>query len=190
MARTADARPLGEDLAPGERVIWRGRPFPGWRWGLTQILGGLIGGGVLLGAVPALAQAGGDLFVALPALIGAGFGLACLVAAFVYEPWRRRNTRYALTDRRGWVLRPRPFREGRTTWREIRADSYLDLAEIGDGLGTVWFHRHAWRPFGERTERVEFTGFEFIEDAAEVHAMIAAIQAGMRDAAAAPPGTA
>lgn len=188
MTGTTPAETLTADLAPGETALWRGRPYQGRRWGLTQIVGAIVGGLALASAAPNLLRADGDLFSLLPALIGVGFGAACLVAAFVHEPRRRRRTRYALTERRGFVERPGLFSAPRLTWRAIEADSYLDLADHGDGLGTVWFHRHAWRPHGERHERVEFTGFQFIPDAPEVHAMIAAIQARRRAEAAARTG--
>lgn len=180
MEGRSETAPPTADLAPGETVIWRGRPFPGRRWGLTQIIGGGLGAMALVTALPGLLHAGSDLFALLPALIGVGFGAACLYVAFVREPRRRRGTRYALTDRRGFVERPGLISGQQVTWQEIEADSYLDLVDHGDGLGTVWFHRHAWRPHGERHERVTFTGFEFIPDAAEVHGLIAAIQARLR----------
>ncbi|SFI48352.1 hypothetical protein [Albimonas pacifica] len=171
----------------GEEVLWRGRPRTGFRWGLPQIASLIVGAPSLLGGLWMLAgalQAGPDLFLTLPALVASGFGGAALLAGFWYEPRRRAGTRYVLTDRRGVVIRDGPLGRRQVIAREIRADSPLDLVELGEGLGAVWFHKDRVRRAGEPGWRTVFIGFEQIEDAGRVYMILQ----GLRDAQAGGDG--
>ena len=171
---------IGIELAPGEEVLWRGRPRAGFRWGLPQIASLIVGVPTSLSGLWMLAGAltpEPDLFLMLPALVASGFGGAALLAGFWYEPRRRAGTRYVLTDRRGVVIREGPFGGPRVVSRAIRADQPLDLVEHGDGLGTVWFHKEQVRRSGEPGFRTLFIGFELIEEAGKVYMILQ----GLRD---------
>ena len=66
---------IGIELAPGEEVLWRGRPRAGFRWGLPQIASLIVGVPTSLSGLWMLAGAltpEPDLFLMLPALVASG----------------------------------------------------------------------------------------------------------------------
>lgn len=172
----ASVAPAGWEglLEPGERLLWQGRPDGRvhWRapalrqWGMGLGFGGF---GALV-----LALAGGNaldtgLFVVFGAVL-VGVGVYYLGACHLWYAWLRRRTDYAVTDRRA-LIRVR----GR-----LRAWVIGPAMVIDADPPSVWFARaHAGDMFrGRRTLIRQRIGFDPIEDAAGVAALMRQVQAG------------
>lgn len=133
---------LLQELAPGERLLWAGRPRQGVR--LVPADAYLIPFGVIFTVVPLviaivlLVTGGGAV------LIEAIQGLAALLTIGVYllggrfflDARRRAHTFYGLTDRRALLVEARGRR---TTSIQLGSAEPMELIEAGEGRGTIRF---------------------------------------------------
>ena len=180
--------------APGERVLWSGRPAPRGRPRGKDVARSLFGLAWLAFAAfwSWNVWLQGEMWVALPFGAGAAFvGLWLLILKPMRDRRRRAATEYVVTDNRVIVARG----GSRVHVRSLPVDRLPELTLIGnpDGSGTIRFERPRPRepiPPGTmgRTDdylreralrrRVRARGpaplaFEDVEDAAAVYAIIA-----------------
>jgi hypothetical protein len=93
-------------LAPGERLLWAGRPDPGVRFAPVDALlvpfSVMWGGFAIFWEAAVLTEGGPPFFV----LWGVPFvlvGLYFVFGRFVYKRWRKRRTAYGITNTRAIV---------------------------------------------------------------------------------------
>jgi len=214
--REALARPQKEDerarfvllqeLAPGERLLWAGRPRQGVRLVPADVF--LVPFGVIFTVIP--------LVIAIvllvkgegAALLDAIQGLAALLTAGVYllggrfflDARRRAHTFYGLTDRRALLVEDRGAR--RTTSIPLASAEPMALIEAGEGRGTIRFgvSRDEQTPVIRQLHRGRGAGpsivdaasarggelpvFEEIEDARVVYEQLREVQETLYDAEA------
>ncbi len=167
-------------LQSGERLLWTGRPEPGLDFRKTSLVESLVGIGfigiaivwfVSTGAVVSEGRARGPGWInaILPylGLVFLAIGLYLLVGHFFWKAWVRRQSRYALSDRRAFIA-TNLFRRSLASYPFTR---WMPL-ELEPGTpGTVWFADEEKR--GTNGQRyIARYGFECIADAAQVHRMI------------------
>lgn len=172
---------LARYLAPGETFAWTGNPGRGLALPPGLVVGGQTAG--TLGIIATLA-----LFPMILTVAGKGTGeiqatmlglvflwMAVVAAAYlVLDMLRRRNTAYAITDRRALIL-SRTF----TGWKlQTWPLDALPGLELHEGWrSSIWFEREVsggW--FSQR--RVTQSGFEMIPDAPKVHQLLLQHQRG------------
>ncbi len=173
----AGAVPAGWEgiLAPGERILWQGRPEASFRLEPAHVVTGLAGlamlGFILWGFLPAaLSGRGAWSFVLLPGLLVLGI----IVWGPLWTLQRRRGTWYTLTDRRAFIATRLPLL-GRDLERwTIRPQSRIRWD--GNDPGTVWFATRTER-IDDRSHEVP-VGFERIAGAGEVFALMERLRRG------------
>ena len=160
-------------LEEGEKILWQGRPDGRLRPGLRQLGGALFGlvfaGFALFWMLMAAAE-GGSFWI-----YGLGhfaLGMALAVGPIAYDVIRRRRTWYTLTDRRAFIATDMPLVGRRLAFYPIRPDSPVRLLQTRPP--SVYFARKAIRT-RNRSRHVP-VGFEMIEDAHRVMALIHGIQ--------------
>lgn len=171
-----DTPPAGWEglLEPGEQILWQGRPDG--RMTLSQInpmqlLFGLFFSGFALFWMVLAAQAGG--FFWMFGLLHFSVGLSVAFSGPVLAPLRRRHTWYTLTDRRAFIAR-RTLLQGRTL-DSYRLTPNSNVSLEGHAPASVYFAEKEVRvKRGTRTRRI---GFERIEDARQVFALIEQVRA-------------
>lgn len=149
-------------MAPGERLLWEGRPRKGarlWPTCLYSALGVpfLIGGALALREGLGLGSPFFDLAVIAIGLVFAALGSHLVAGVWIAEATRHRRIRYALTDRAGYV------RSGTRTDRIPLAGNPVDAVLAADGSGTVRFGL-----YDKGNRSAPRAGFEDIADAAHV----------------------
>lgn len=131
-------------LLDGEQIQWSGRPgqgvlFTGRDWFLIPFSLLWFGFTIFWEAMVLRGKAPGFF-----ALWGVPFILAGLyftVGRFVVDAWLRRNTRYALTNRRILIVRSAPFARVVSVSLDRLPD--MQLNERPDGSGTIRFGQPA-----------------------------------------------
>lgn len=169
------SRRIADELAPGERLLWQGRPRPGLILGVGDAIGISLVLLFLLGwtgivasiAVRGLVAGGPSPRVLIPiGMAAVGLGVIAYIAWL--EPRGRRLRSYGVTDRRALIvsgqLRPTvesvPLALARTVTLRLR----------GDGSGTIEFADFV-RNCGEDECSPRFAR---IDDARRVHELILA----------------
>ena len=174
---------------PGERLLWEGAPAKGrihWGrnifvtcFGIPFLLGGLAVAGTGIGVIPWNESAAGvgmtifALAFSVPFItVGAGMVFGTWVADYL-QP---RRTRYALTDRAGYVAT--------NFWKRgmdvipVKSGVRIEYQETRRGAGTVYFHfDHHTDSDGDKA--VTKRGFENIPDAKHVYGLIRDLKAGL-----------
>ena len=142
MEREEDA--FAGRLLPGERIVWAGRPRTGVMFTardafLVPFSVLWVGFAIFWTAMAASTRAG--VGFTLYGLLFVTIGLVVMGGRFFADAWLRRGTRYALTDRRVLISRPRPFGD----FTAIALDRLPDarLTEQKDGRGTIRFGQRA-----------------------------------------------
>jgi hypothetical protein len=166
-------------LEPGETVLWQGQPRPGVSFAgfdLRRTLFGIVFLGFALFWVVGAAGATGDA----PFLMRFLFPAAGLLFVFqgarlaggdrLWQAWVRKHTWYTLTSRRALIATEVFGRRRLDAW-PITGRNALDLVE--GSPGSVFF-ADSGGPFG-RGRRI---GFERIDDAREVLALMRRVQRG------------
>jgi hypothetical protein len=139
-SETAVAVELQDVLAPGERLLWHGRPKQGFA--LRGLDAGLIPfsiiwtAAVLIGIIAMLAEGGGAiaLLFMLPFVLMAAYLLA---GRFWLDARLRANTYYALTSQRIIVITQGRSRRVQTIDLNQMVD--VQLTHRADGTGTLEF---------------------------------------------------
>lgn len=166
--------PIRATLAPGEVVVWLGRPRPGMRrpsshaslrW--VGFLVGIVVVGFLAvtSTLSVLHGHGAPPMGIIPLLLA---GLALLSAPFWPSRWAER-TAYAITDRRALVAEPGRGRGVVVRSYDARAlaGCKLDLKRDGKGTGNLLFNDP-----GPTEDDPEPEGFLAIADARQVDALL------------------
>jgi hypothetical protein len=137
---------------PGERIIWTGEPKTGVMFTSKDAL--LIpfsilwlGFAIFWTVTAASTRAG--LGFTLYGLMFVAIGVLVMGGRFFADAWLRAGTRYAVTDERILISRPKPFGD----FSAIALDRLPDtrLSERKDGCGTI--------RFGQRTSIFAGNGF-------------------------------
>ena len=163
-------------LAPGERILWQGRPdgrltFRGHSLGL-MFMGAVFSAVALL--FMGIGIVAGDLVFTLFPVIHLSVGLGLMFGMPVYGAYARRRTWYTLTDRRA-VIATDYWPKGRDiTLHEIGPDSPVTLVERP--WPGVQFATHHLRT--KNGTRILPIGFERIAEARLVHDILHSIKQG------------
>jgi hypothetical protein len=134
-----DTTPIAQHLAPGEAVLWTGRPgrrlFDMSDWFMLPF--SLLWGGfaffwettVILGHAPLVMVLFGLPFVAI--------GLYLIFGRFVQRAWANSRTWYALTDQRALIV----YGSRGQQVRSVQLDRVPEttVSRYGDGSGTLVF---------------------------------------------------
>ncbi|MEM6277390.1 MAG: aspartate carbamoyltransferase catalytic subunit [Pseudomonadota bacterium] len=168
--------PWKDLLDPGERIIWQGRPDPGF--GLTTESYLMIPFGAVFTVFAlfwmAMASMGSFIFslFGLPFVaVGAG-----MLFWGVYGPTlTRRHTWYTLTNKRGFIATDLPLQGRKLTSYPIMG-AELELIDSG-GFETVNFAEKVTRTKKHGTSRVPI-GFKRLEESREVYRLMRDIQRG------------
>ena len=131
-------------LLPGERVVWSGRPARGVIFTARDIFlvpFSIVWVGFAIFWTVAVAATGAPLPMLLFGLAFVAFGSTLMGGRFWLDAWLRAGTRYALTDRRVLITRPKPFGD----FTAVALDRLPDarLTERRDGSGTIRFGQAA-----------------------------------------------
>jgi hypothetical protein len=131
---------ITRELAPGERLLWSGRPRGGiqFRRGDALLIPfSLVWAGfAVFWEISAIRAGEGSFFVfwGIPfVLVGAYF----VVGRFVVDAWQRGQTAYGLTDRRA-IITTRSIFSGRVVKSlPLRTLGEISLSEKSDASGTI-----------------------------------------------------
>jgi hypothetical protein len=186
---------LASSLAPGETVVWSGRPQPGSiaRRALPKALFGLAFVAFTLFWMAGVVSGKGNNwdkgkivapFASHNVAIAALAGLWMLPPGFYMLSWplwawrRARRTLYALTDRRAIVLEVGSRGRHRTSSFTTETVALMQCDEHGEGKGDLLFqNRKTW------VSQSEAVGFLGIERVREVEALVRKTLSVARDAA-------
>lgn len=188
-------------LAPGERILWQGRPDRAWVIGPANIAVALFGaafGGFALVWMSLVAQGGTLLWTF--GLLHFAVGALIILAGLVWPTVQRRHSWYALSTERAFIATDLPLLGRQLDSYPITPDSRLHL--IDGSPGSVTFHTLATTFTGTDTRTMQMhgkpgiptnapsgprrrrrtrstrIGFERIPDARRVYALMAQIQKG------------
>ena len=186
MARRPDPGPFAAHLQAGERLLWRGRPAPDFRFrigsqrglGREELLCLIVGLGfaaagvsVFLNTAPLVARGAAPAGEAMFAVLVAAVGVALMVGPHWRDMRRRQRQQYALTDRRALILTG-----DHLTAEPLTPDS--PAAPIPGSPGGVVVAVRL-RPMsttalllGRRMRPGDVVAFELIEDAERVRSLV------------------
>ena len=169
-------------FAPGETLIWEGAPVPGrvhWFrnvlltcFGIPFLFGGFMSAGAGLAFLPEGRNAMnwfGAVF-----LFAFSVPFVTVGAAMVAGPWLMdwltpRRTRYALSDRAGYVATR--FWRRKMDVIPVLNDTRVEIEETDEGVGSVYFDFEHYRDSdGDRQTRKR--GFEGIRNARDVYRLV------------------
>lgn len=163
-------------LQPDEQLLWRGKPKGGFLFGTADLFFAPFAmffcGGVIFWLVLSI-QNHWHIVSTILAAIFSVFGIYVLLVRFVVDMMIRENTRYAMTDKRIYILKKGILRSF-----ELSAFKKFILDAAVDGSGTIIF--------GEKNTYMHYFGnnlnswpgipdvptFQRIENAKEVFAKI------------------
>lgn len=157
-------------LDPDERILWQGRPDPGFHFGPGQLGTGLFAlffSGFAVFWMVMASRAGGAFWMF--GLIHFSVGIAMFWSAILGATIRRRHTWYTLTDRRAFIATDLPLRGRQLKCYPITSQSRLTFAE--GPLSTIHFAREERRANKGRRYMVD-VGFERIEEGEKVYALM------------------
>ena len=178
---------IRRELAPGEQVLWSGRP----RQGLVlrgsdafAIPFSLLWCGFAIFWEASVLNSNAPGFFALWGIPFVAVGLYIVVGRFFVEAWQRTRTYYAVTNERALIVSGVFRREVRSL--NVRALSDVALSEHRAGAGTIWFGRPPsslmWfgsMPGWPGTRMALIPRFEMIPDARPVFDLIRRAQREM-----------
>jgi hypothetical protein len=165
-------------LVPGERIVWAGRPRGGimfTRQDIFLVPFSLVWCGFAIFWETGVSGAGAPSFFKLWGALFVCIGLYLVAGRFLVDAWIRQGIRYALTDRRVLILRPKPFSD----FIAVNLDRLPDarLSEDAHGRGTLRFGQPAsmwnrrglssWTPALDSTPQ-----FLLIDDARRVFDLV------------------
>jgi hypothetical protein len=135
-----DTNDFTERLLKGEKIVWSGRParglmFTNRDW--LMIPFSLLWGGFAIFWESTVLHTNAPTFMKLWGVPFVLIGLYIVVGRFLLDVWIRRNTGYAVTDKRVLILRFGLF----SKFSAVSLDRLpsVDLSERADGRGTIRF---------------------------------------------------
>lgn len=160
-------------LESGENLLWQGAPARGLRFsgkGLLLSLFGLVflSFSVFWVGMASFMTAGEPMGMLFP-LFGAPFvlvGLWLVVGHWIYDAYKRKRTRYALTTKRALIARTVLGRKMESY--PISKDTQITL--VSGTLDTVNFAERVYR--NKDGDNVVPIGFRFIEDGQKVYNLL------------------
>lgn len=163
-------------LDPGERILWQGRPDPGFYLTVRQVVPAVFGvffAGFALVWMVMAAAAGGVFWMF--GLIHFTVGVGLTGYSLFWDSFKRRHTWYTLTDRRAFIATDLPLKGKRLDSYAVTPDTRLSL-QAGDP-GSVIFAREERR--GNRGRRYSVdVGFMRIGEAETVYSLMRGNQRG------------
>lgn len=129
---------IESQLAPGEHLLWFGKPRQGFYFGagdIFRIFFSLVWGGFSVLAPVVVWKAGGGLFGKLFSIAFVAFGLYLIVASFFSDIAQRRKTFYGVTNRR--VIIVSGLLRRKVNSFDLRTLTDMKLTEENDGSGTI-----------------------------------------------------
>ena len=182
---------IGAELAPGERLLWSGRPAGGillHRADVFLIPFSLLWAGfVIFWELTAVRSRAGAFF----SIWGLAFiliGLYFVIGRFIVDAWQRRQTTYGLTDQRAIIV-SRSLGGGRQVKSlPLRTLSEVTLSERPNGSGTIKLGPTPGSMFSILTIDAAWPGiarppmFEMIPNAREVYTLLRQAQSGEPEA--------
>lgn len=182
---TETSLPFQNQLEPGERLLWSGRPRQGLmlrRTDVFMIPFSLLWGGFAIFWFAMAVGGGAPAFMALWGLPFVFVGLYLIGGRFFWDAYQRSKTFYAVTDRRVLIL------SSGVMGQNLRALNPKSLPETSlnlrpDGSGTItfgtspFFYGMGNTGFG-RSQRYAPPAFEGIADARSVYTLIQRVQRG------------
>lgn len=183
-----DGQPWEALLEPGERLLWQGRPDPGFHLNWRHAVLAALGAAVLALSVALAVQAAGGLRDGVEgaggalaaAAAGAALGLGCMIGPGLNDMLRRRGTAYALTDRRA-LVETDYMGTGLVAW-PITADSPVWRGGGRPAGAFFALYRspdpHVLLRPSRRAARLHPVGFERIAEADKVLALLESIREG------------
>ena len=172
---------------PGERLRWEGAPVAGrvhWLrnifftcFGIPFLFGGLMTAAAALGFVPfeegPLAW-GMMIFLLAFSVPFLAVGGGLVFGTWVFDYLKPRRTRYALTDRAGYVATNYWHRNMDVI--PVKSGVRVEFEETGGGAGNVFFHfQHYKDSDGDSVAKKR--GFENIPDAKKVYDLVRKLKA-------------
>jgi uncharacterized membrane protein len=174
------------ELNPGEQILWSGQPHQGVILRAADLFfipfSLLWGGFALFFAYMTIAE-NAPLGVVFIGTIFGVVGLYLMVGRFFVDMLQRRNTYYALTDKRAIII-------SGVFAQQIKTLVIQNLPEIGvtarrNGTGTITFgssHPFAWMYAGSGFPNMGFyhvaPSFEMISDVRAVYQLVKRVQTG------------
>jgi hypothetical protein len=164
-----------EILEQGEKILWQGQPDQGLHLRIVNIalfLFGLAFAGFALMWMILASFAGGFFWVFGLLHFSVGAGLS--YGALYFDRYRRRHTWYTLTSSRAIISKHMRFSGKSLTSYPINAGTTLEY--IDAKIPSIFFAT-AYKPWN-KNRKIQKIGFEFIEEARDVHAKMRSIQTG------------
>jgi hypothetical protein len=174
------------ELNPGERILWSGQPRQGIilrAADLFFIPFSLLWGGLALFFAYMSVAEGAPLGVVLISTVFGVVGVYVIIGRFLVDILQRRNTYYALTDKRAIII-------SGVFAQHIKVLVIKNLPEVGvttrrNGTGTITFgssHPFAWMYAGSGFPNMGLyhaaPSFEMIHDVRSVYQIVKLVQAG------------
>ena len=165
-------------LAPGEQLLWSGRPRSGLSFESTDLLTvpfSLMWGGFAIFWEYMAIHGGAPFFFALWGVPFVGVGLYMIFGRFFYDALSRANTWYGLTDKRVIIITNLFGNSQKTV--PLAQTGAINLSVNGDRSGTITFGTPLplYSPF-MRTYRAGPPAFRMIENVKDVYDKILAAQ--------------
>lgn len=164
-----------DHLHNGEDIVWQGRPDGRFSVGIKDIGSAAFGiffAGFAVFWMTKASQAGGVFWMF--GLIHFSVGASMVFWALFGGVFRRRHTRYTLTNKRAFIATDMPFRGRRLKSYPISPDTSVDYVDAE--LPSIMFATETRR--GNKGTYEAKIGFERIADASEVLSHIRNIQQG------------
>lgn len=175
---------------PGEKLLWEGAPMPGvsnWPrnlfftcFGIPFLGGGLATASLGVSYLFKFASWGDPLLGILLTAFSVPFltcGIAMVMGGWVLDYLAPRRTRYALTDRAGYIASS--FWGRKMEVIPIESRTRVELTEARNGTSTIYFHfRETIDSDGDRTTTKK--GFESIADGRTVYDLVRQQQRAMQ----------
>ncbi len=171
---------------PDEKLRWEGVPVTGrvhWLkniflscFGTPFFLGGLGAASAGLGFLPVDGPVGfgGTLFLFAFSVPFLAVGAGLVFGPWIADRYKPRRTRYALTDRAGYVATN--FWSRKMDVFPIRHGVRVEYEDNGGGAGSVFFHFEGYRD-SDGDPQIRRHGFEDIADAKKVYDLVRKLKA-------------
>jgi hypothetical protein len=168
---------ISAQLAPGERLVWSGKPRKGFRLSgqdFVLIPFSLIWCGFVLSWETAVVMSHGPLIMQLWGVPFVLVGLHILVGRFFVDALQRNKTFYGLTDDRVLIVSNFLFKNVKSV--SLRTLGEISLSEGNDGSGSILLGPVRYSSSGPGVTRYSPPTLDSIPDVRRVHELILASQ--------------